>query len=226
MCADIYTTTYALHMHLNYHNLSSAVRVLIPTTMIWAYWSTWFVMLYCCFLFSGQVWCDFEMYTATDLKQDTLAQNLDASGGEYLENQLQLLTPSPPFSMMGRQEVIIAMPPKEAEDFRSSLLTGGVSEVPGRRPLQAQSAIISYGMLWAYGSIMIMTYHTHPYNIQIHVHTLSHTHTCLYSYLYLCLFLIIYIYVCVCVCVCVWTIATDVKLLLAFLLVFTIICRG
>ncbi|CAL1139216.1 unnamed protein product [Cladocopium goreaui] len=41
------------------------------------------------------VWCDFEMYTATDLKQ----------------------------------EVIIAMPPKEAEDFRSSLLTGGVSEV-------------------------------------------------------------------------------------------------
>lgn len=42
-----------------------------------------------------RVWCDFEMYTATDLKQ----------------------------------EVIIAMPPKEAEDFRSSLLTGGVSEV-------------------------------------------------------------------------------------------------
>ena len=33
------------------------------------------------------------------------------------------------FPMMGRQEVIIAMPPKEAEDFRSSLLTGGVSEV-------------------------------------------------------------------------------------------------
>ncbi|CAK9071581.1 Hypothetical protein SCF082_LOCUS35387, partial [Durusdinium trenchii] len=42
-----------------------------------------------------RVWCDFEMYTATDLKQ----------------------------------EVAIAMPPQEAEDFRESLLTGGVGEV-------------------------------------------------------------------------------------------------
>ena len=72
------------------------------------------------------------------------------------------------FPMMGRQEVIIAMPPKEAEDFRSSLLTGGVSEVrrmdschlvkdaasASRRPV-APNAIrnISYGMLWAHGPI-------------------------------------------------------------------------
>eukprot|EP00931_Biecheleriopsis_adriatica_P101347 TRINITY_DN76501_c0_g1_i1.p1 TRINITY_DN76501_c0_g1~~TRINITY_DN76501_c0_g1_i1.p1 ORF type:complete len:940 (-),score=239.51 TRINITY_DN76501_c0_g1_i1:39-2858(-) len=42
-----------------------------------------------------RVWCDFEMYTATSLKQ----------------------------------EVIIAMPPHEAADFRKALLTGGVSKV-------------------------------------------------------------------------------------------------
>lgn len=42
-----------------------------------------------------RVWCDFEMYTATSLKQD----------------------------------VIIAMPPAEAEDFRNTLLAGGIGQV-------------------------------------------------------------------------------------------------